>query len=570
MGAATLALACLWLATGQVPGDVHYTNQRAHRIPVNIPEARRGEIARLVLYASADQGRNWHQAAIITPDKDAFIFTAPADGAYWFRVAVVNRQNQQDPENIAAGPPDQRMVIDSTRPVVRYLTAQRQGETVTVSWEVQDEHPDPASFRLEFQPKDSVSPLWTAIAAPQAGLSGQTSFLPGSRLPLSVRVTFRDLAGNQSFALADVPGDGVTPATFANNAAPAVEVSKTQTPVSELTREVPVPAPMNLAGQAPTIPIPTKIAPESMTQETRVNSAPPMKEPIQQTTAQVPTPKVAPEPTPTPPVEKKVVADTRWLPPAEPAADKQVGRAALVPGAVLPDQDPGSVAGAAGNRKLPPLHYVNQPEVTLEYELSRIGPSGIGSVDLWWTQNDGQTWELYAVDEKIRGATAGGRHQRTVELPPGDAVYGFILVVKSRAGLGRTPPRAGDLPEIRVEVDTKPPAARLFEPVPDPNEDGHLLFMWEVEDKNLTKTPVCLEWAEQRDGPWQPIGLDLPSAPSKYSWKLPEKMPVQVYLRLRVRDLAGNESVAVSTPQLVDLSEPEGHLINVSAHQRRP
>ncbi len=42
-------------------------------------------------------------------------------------------------------------------------------------------------------------------------------------------------------------------------------------------------------------------------------------------------------------------------------------------------------------------------------------------------------------------------------------------------------------------------------------------------------------------------------------------------MRLRVRDLAGNESIAVTDePQLVDLSEPEGRLINVTVVPRRP
>ena len=38
---------------------------------------------------------------------------------------------------------------------------------------------------------------------------------------------------------------------------------------------------------------------------------------------------------------------------------------------------------------------------------------------------------------------------------------------------------------------------------------------------------------------------------------------------MRVRDLAGNESIAVTNePQLVDLSEPEGHLTNVTVSPR--
>jgi hypothetical protein len=51
---------------------------------------------------------------------------------------------------------------------------------------------------------------------------------------------------------------------------------------------------------------------------------------------------------------------------------------------------------------------------------------------------------------------------------------------------------------------------------------------------------------------------------------LPDRLPVEVYLRLRARDLAGNESVAVTAePQLVDLSEPEGKLLNVSVSPPR-
>ena len=51
-----------------------------------------------------------------------------------------------------------------------------------------------------------------------------------------------------------------------------------------------------------------------------------------------------------------------------------------------------------------------------------------------------------------------------------------------------------------------------------------------------------------------------------FSWKLPPGFPVQVYLRLRVRDKAGNESVAVSrAPEYLDLTEPEGALVGVQA-----
>jgi hypothetical protein len=52
---------------------------------------------------------------------------------------------------------------------------------------------------------------------------------------------------------------------------------------------------------------------------------------------------------------------------------------------------------------------------------------------------------------------------------------------------------------------------------------------------------------------------------------VPHNIPVSVYLRLRVRDEAGNEGVAMTgEPQLVDLSEPEGHLLTATVKPRRP
>jgi hypothetical protein len=213
---------------------------------------------------------------------------------------------------------------------------------------------------------------------------------------------------------------------------------------------------------------------------------------------------------------------------------------------------------------------VNNPAVVLEYQLDKVGPSGIGSVDLWMTQTDGQTWTRWAEDPEVKGLTSGGKYQRTVELP-GEGVYGFRLVVKSRAGRGRPAPSSGDPPEIRIEVDTTQPVAQLFEPIPDPKQRDALLLRWTAKDRNLSAKPITLEYAARPDGEWHEIVKDLPNTPEGYSWQVPPNIPVSVYLRLRVRDEAGNEGVAVtSEPQLVDLSEPEGHLLTATATPRNP
>jgi hypothetical protein len=152
-----------------------------------------------------------------------------------------------------------------------------------------------------------------------------------------------------------------------------------------------------------------------------------------------------------------------------------------------------------------------------------------------------------------------------------DGIYGFRVVAKNRFGLGKAAPQAGDVPELRIDLDTTAPVAKLFAPEADPLHPDRLLLKWSASDKELDKAPIALEWAERREGPWQPIALELPNVPSQYAWQPPkENIPVQVYLRLRVRDAAGNEGTAVTRePQPIDLSEPEIHLINV-VQPRRP
>jgi hypothetical protein len=221
------------------------------------------------------------------------------------------------------------------------------------------------------------------------------------------------------------------------------------------------------------------------------------------------------------------------------------------------------------------VQFVNNHQVVLEYELKRVGPSGVGGIELWLTKDDGETWELFANDEELPTQPIQMRQKRKFDFrdeqnkPVPDGVYGMILVVKNRAGLGKKP-RPGDVPEMRLEIDTKHPDAQLYQPIPDPQHPDQVLLKWAADDKNLAPQPITLEYAEKRDGPWLPIQSDIGNT-GQFSWKVPPSTPVQVYLRLRVRDKAGNEGVAVTgQPQYVDLTEPEGALIGVQSQSKRP
>src|SRR5437660_770656 len=79
------------------------------------------------------------------------------------------------------------------------------------------------------------------------------------------------------------------------------------------------------------------------------------------------------------------------------------------------------------------------------FEVGRCGPSGLGSVEVYGTIDEGANWEKSPADPNVslpvtsetRGL--GPVHGTvTVSLPKDGVIYGFYLVVKSRAGLGKS------------------------------------------------------------------------------------------------------------------------------------
>jgi hypothetical protein len=150
------------------------------------------------------------------------------------------------------------------------------------------------------------------------------------------------------------------------------------------------------------------------------------------------------------------------------------------------------------------------------------------------------------------------------------------MVVKSKAGLGKKPPKSGDPPQMRVEVDTTPPYAELYVPKPIPGRNDALALTWTARDRNLAPYPITLQWAERAGGPWQTIAASLPNSggtppesTGAFQWQLPPKFPERVYLRITVQDVAGNINTGETRePELVDLSEPTGVLIGIAGAPR--
>jgi hypothetical protein len=520
-----------WLALaapGQAaPNDVSFMNEREFQIPITLPAdpAFQAEIDQLFLWVSTDEGRTWKQEAVASPKDKNFPFRANRDGSYWFNVSVQDKKKQSYPADVSAAPPALKVLIDTKKPLVKLVAAEQMGDQVNVAWELRDENLDLGSFRLEYATADA--PNWVVMPVQQPTLAGQRRWTVATPGTVMVRVQVQDAAGNVGMAQQEVTKEG---------AAAVLSAQGNQPPMMPPHR-----SPQVAADQA--FPAPNY----------QRNMEPP-----------------APPRMPEPPATTKVVSYAPNNPPAEEAVMPRViakGSSAPAGGAFAPPttaptattMPPAAPKEPAKPRNPgPATQYTNQPHIELNYE-AKAGPSGVGEVQLWVTMDDGKSWSHFADDSDLEPPFA-------VELP-GEGAYGFALIIKSKGGLyrgGKQAPEPGEVPEMRLEVDTTPPEAVLYSVEAEPRRKDTLFLQWNVTDRNLTPKPITIKWSEKLGGPWQDLALEIPNT-GRHEWQMPPSLPYRVYLRLEAKDLAGNLSIAETPePVLVDLTEPEGALTGIS------
>jgi hypothetical protein len=549
MATGALTLALLTLATGAVPTDVVPMNSRNFQIPIHIAEGQQGKIKELILFASSDQGQTWNEAAVAPPDKDAFIFYAPADGLYWFNICVVDAQGRREPPDIYRSAPRQKVLVDTLQPNVRIVSAERQGDEVTVAWEIQEEHPDLATLKLEQRTSDGPNWMWTPVSINPA-LNGQARFRVATFGSVVVHLHMADEAGNVGEAQTEVrakPGAmTASPAAVVPAGLQSYPSTSVTSPASGASSGNPwTPPSANGMGVSPN------------------RTAPP---PASGSSWQTPQPAQSSLPAYAPREPQR-----SWPSPSAPGYPQTGGYAADAGNRyALATANTGSTyapiaptAAPRGPGDAPaPQEITNSTQVTLNYEVTHKGPSGVKKVELYITKDEGRNWQHYGEDSTARP-------QMTVNLP-GEGVYGLRLVLTSGAGLARKAPQPGDLPQMRVEVDTTPPAVRLFPTQPDPTRPGTVLLTWSASDRNLAANPITLLYAVRPDGPWQTIAKELPNT-GRYEWLLPSNPPPSVYLKVVAIDAAGNEGTD-QTPDavLIDPVEPEGQITGIIKSARRP
>ncbi|MCS7166348.1 MAG: hypothetical protein RMI91_02390 [Gemmatales bacterium] len=542
-------------AQGTPPTGPVFTNDRKVIIPIHCAQPELVE--RLQVYVSPNQGEQWHLYASVPPTQQEVVFHAPGDGVYWFDLVVHHRNGLVEPSAPGKRPPLVVLYVDTKPPRVSLRPVACSPGEAGVQWEVEDEHLDLRTLILEY--RDPHSGAWTSVPVIPTVARGERRWPvpPGGQVLVRLRVA--DLAENVAQAQVEVavhPGTsaGIQPATSL-----APNAGNPLLPAGSTNAVVPPPPPppsLNHLTQPTPLPPAPSVPPQGVQQSSAAPTTSPSSNAPPMTSAQ-------PSPTPAGPLPASPAGNQPPAPlPAETTGPRVIARSESsgLPTTLVSWERQGPTNGSGGpmppRGAVPNVRYLNSLKASVQYEVSRVGPSGVGSVELWMTRDDGRTWFKAADDPDLQPPLL-------VEFP-GEGIYGLTLVVRSRVGLGRAAPQPGEPPQWRVEVDITPPYAELYAVEADPHRRDFLVFLWSATDKNLAANPITLKWAERESGPWHVIAAELPNT-GRHVWKMPDHLPHMVYLRLEVRDLAGNLAVAQTPkPVLVDLQEPEIKLLDIT------
>ncbi len=204
---------------------------------------------------------------------------------------------------------------------------------------------------------------------------------------------------------------------------------------------------------------------------------------------------------------------------------------------------------------MPLMRLVNTKRITLNFEVKDVGPSGLSSVELWYTQ-DCREWKKYDAPTQAQAYV--------IEVDE-EGMYGFTLLAKSGIGLGKEPPAPGDQPQVWVIVDLSKPDVQLTEVTPTTvGRNVQVALGWRASDKNMGRQPITLYYAEKEDGPWKVVAANLENS-GKYLWQAPPGL-ARVFFKVEACDLAGNVGSATSgRPVLLDNSMPTVSITNVDS-----
>ena len=534
---ATLGLANFAAAAGPVPSSVVATNKSRFRIPFKFDAAEMQALgAREVrLYVSQDRGATWQHQQSVAPDSAKFQFQAAADGEYWFVVRTLDAQNRLHPEGVAMEP-GLKVLVDTTAPKLLLELRQPSAGRVQLAWAATDQALDLTQLRLEYiQPGQ---PDWQMVTiVPKA--MGQTEWSVPREGVVAVRGTIADTAKNSATAEAQLR------VAAALNSVPQPESPTSRHPVA-----LPGTGGGNNVAMSPGLPSPVFGGPGL--------TAPVLDTPPLPDLAQAPllapvnsAPSLSQRDADRGLTERGPMIVARPVSQSQPPAVSSPMAGSEFRTLIGGTPSSSSLGDAVGR-----VRVINGRRFHLGYTVQDIGPSGLGGVEIYATDNGGTNWYRYGEDPDRQSPA-------TVEVP-GEGSFGFTVVARSGAGLAADPPQNGQAPAFTLVIDQTAPQIELIG-----LEQGRgalsskIAVSWRYQDAHPHELPVQISYSANGQDGWQSVSGWTENS-GRYLWNVGPGTPSRFYVRIEARDAAGNTKV-VATPQpvLIDLSRPTARILDI-------
>ncbi len=523
------------------------TRQTMFSIPFRVErgEPTATEPVGVQLQVSTDRGASWRVHSKVEPNLGRFLFRAGGDGEYWFVVQTIDGQGRLRPPQATS--PGLSVVVDTVPPRLDLEAVRGDGSEVTARWQITELNPKLDSLRILYRTDSSQQ--WQPVAVDHGRMtvngpvqSGAVTWLPqGSGARVEIRAEVIDQAGNANVSHAQVKARDTRPGgqnLTADAASPPQSAFASSPPSTQWRTAVQRPEPSPAAPPTPS----------AAPRQVLAGGVPP--DPINALAAGNPfrsqtiDPGIANQYVAVP--QKNASYPTASLPPPQPTVAIQIYPAIgnqFVPPGGSPRESTGPTLGNGQPR------MVNTTMFELEYTIDSIGPSGIARVELWGTRDGGKTWASFGTDDDTQSPVMAN--------VPAEGMYGFRVVVQSGVGLGGEPPASGTVPDLWVVVDlTRPEVHLLSARQSAGNDAGKLLISWEANDRMLASRPVALFYSQTDGGPWTTIATDLENT-GQYAWNVPASVPDELFLRIEVRDAAGNLGICESRePIRLDRQRP--------------
>jgi hypothetical protein len=514
-----------------------YWRERIFLIPYQMQAAShlKDRLDKVELLVSRDGATGWKSLGKAKSNVQGFRYFASADGDYWFALQLFDRRGKL----LQAGSiqPQLHVVIDTLQPVLSIAGSLGVDGAIVVRYEATDRNLKSTNLVIQSQ---TDGQRWMDVPIGHHDVQQADRLMGRIQLPatpgtirwsgggsVKFRASITDLAGHVTHATTEVLLDG--PQLHASGS-PRLDQMRDVTRLDTLT-----------LGTATTTKRPPTQAPYTSAAAASRGQTPldwPAFQPSRRTPAQL-------------------VASGQAKQPAGSGTALPAPTQHQVPGLVSRGDTQGwSGKSSLSNQTDNAMRMVGSRTFDIEYDLDTVGPWGVAKVELWGTTNQGQSWESYCTDPDNRSPV-----RVTV---PNEGIYGFRILVDGANGASSPPPRSGDPPELEVRVDLKRPTAQL-----QPIERGqgnlfdHLVLRWTASDDNLEPRPISLFYSSSPLGPWSTIAARLENT-GQYFWRLQRHVPEQFYLRLEVRDMAGNlTTVQSQTPVTLVRPQPTGRLRGV-------